>query len=162
MLLRGRNDYFPDIINWLVFVLEHKRVHCDVRLKEFCWVNLKGREHLGDPSIDGRIILIDLFLCCSISVFTATYDLTLQLLLSQSSCFLKRWVRQHWKTKVSLFEETSGNIKVSKRRHVFKVWTVITASAKQFFQWKFHDIKILAINSRPQTITTIFNQILPT
>jgi hypothetical protein len=21
---------------------------------EFCWVNLKGREHLGDPSIDGE------------------------------------------------------------------------------------------------------------
>ena len=31
------------------------------RITEFWWGNLRERDHLGDPGIDGRIILISVF-----------------------------------------------------------------------------------------------------
>jgi len=62
-------------------------------------------------------VLTDFTLCLKISVFTATHDVTLYTLLSQTSCTLKHWVPQRYKTKVPLSDETSG---ILKHRHGIK------------------------------------------
>jgi hypothetical protein len=39
---------------------------------EFCWGNLSERDHLGDPEVDGRIILRCIFRKWDVGVWTGS------------------------------------------------------------------------------------------